>query len=163
MQIQSANSFIPTRGLARAQSASVPQEKLTLVEPPPDGYNPSTPVPGGKWIVGAVAAFAAGALGAYAGSNLGTGAVVSGALAGGLTAGVGLGTVGLMKDISGGFSGKNSNATKYGLGIGAAVGGLGGGLLGAYASNPFAGAALGLAAAAATGFAAVAIADEALR
>lgn len=165
MNIQSATSqvSIPNtfRSLPKAESASISQDKFTMVEPPPVGYNPSAPVPGAKWIVGAVAAAAAGALGAYAGYNTGTGAIIAGSLAGGIAGGVGLGTVGLMADLGAGFMG-SSNKTKPAALTGAAIGGVAGGLVGAFSSNPVAGVALGVAAALTGGFVATAFADEKL-
>ncbi len=166
MNIQTATSSLSSlpktfRSLPKAESASISQDKFTMVEPPPVGYNPSAPVPGGKWIVGAVAAVAAGALGAYAGYNTGVGAVVAGSLAGGIAGGVGLGAVGLASDIAGGFF-SSSNNTKPAAIAGASLGAVAGGLVGAFSSNPVAGIALGAAAALTGGFIATAYADEKL-
>ena len=163
MQIQSNFSPFVPRSLAPSstpvQTDSFPQDKLTLVEPPPPGYNPNAPVPGGKYIIGATAGLTAAALGAYAGFANGAGATVAGLVAGAATGTVALGAVGLFADISGGLM-SNSNYTKPAAIAGAVAGGVGGALVGAYAANPFAGLAFGAAAAVTAGLAATALADE---
>lgn len=162
MQITSNfNNFVPQNSFksAPAQPQTLPQDNFTLVEPPPEGYNPNAPVPGGKYIIGATAGLAAGALGAYAGFSAGVGPAVAGLVAGAITGTVALGAVGLMADIAGGIMG-NSNHSKTTAIAGAVIGGTGGALIGAYASNPFAGIALGVGAALAGGLAVTAWADE---
>lgn len=162
MQIQSSNPFTSShpmsRSLPKAETRQFPQDKLTLVEPPPPGYNPNTPMPGGQYIVGGVAAIAMGALGAYAGLHGGTAATLAGVAAGAVTGGVGLGVVGIMADL--GSFGSSNKAGKAAL-AGGIAGGLVGGLVGALANNTFAAVALGGLAAVTGGYAATAFANEA--
>jgi hypothetical protein len=162
MQITSNfNNYIPQSSFKSApvQPQSLTQDKFTFVEPPPEGYNPNTPVPGGKYIVGAAAGLAAGAIGAYAGFAAGAGPAVAGLVAGAITGTVGLGAVGMFADLSGGLM-SNTNYSKPAAITGAVLGGAGGALIGAYAANPLAGIALGAGAAIATGLAVTAWADE---
>lgn len=163
MRVQSTNYFSTTpavsRSLPQAEKLSLPQDKLTLVEPPPPGYNPNTPMPGAQYIVGAVAAVAVGAAGAYAGLHTGLGATLAGVGAGAVTGAVGLGSLGLMADLGSMLSSKNY--TKKAAMAGALLGGVGGGLVGALANHPVAAIALGGASALAGGLVATAYANEA--
>ena len=162
MQVQAPGAFAPSiRSLPRPQQARISQPQLTLVEPPPDGYNPSTAVVSGKWVAGAVAGLAFGALGIYAGMNQGLGAELAGSLAGACGMGIGLATLGLYKDFPGGFSSHTGDAPMMGLLAGGLLGGVGGTLVGALARNPLAGAALGLVAAGTAGLAAYKLAEGA--
>lgn len=161
MQIQSTNYFSPNSSLSRSlpkpETQQFPQDKLTLVEPPPPGYNPNAPVPGGQYIIGGVAAVAIGALGAYAGLHSGTGAVLAGVAAGAVTGGVGLGILGIMSDL--GSLGSTNNTTKAAI-AGGVIGGVAGGLVGAFVNHPIAAIGLGGLSALAGGFAATAFAND---
>lgn len=163
MRVQSTNHFnhLPAvgRSLPPARELSLPQDKLTLVEPPPPGYNPNTPMPGAQYVVGAVAAVAVGAAGAFAGLHTGLGATLAGVGAGAVTGAVALGSLGLMADL-GSLLSSNNHTQKAAI-AGAVLGGVGGGLVGALAHHPIAAIALGGASALAGGLVATAFANEA--
>ncbi len=161
MKIQTLSQPTFTRpSSAPVASQQLPQDRLTLVEPPPPGYNPKAPVPGGQWILGGAAALTIGALGAYAGLNSGAGAVLAGSLAGGIAGGVGLGAVGLMADLGGGFMSSSKGYTQKAALVGGTLGAVGGGLVGALSNNPWAAGALAIAGGVGAGLITTAWANE---
>ena len=139
-----------------------PKNESPAPAPQNDGFKPSEKSSTvAQWTLGAVAAVGVGALGYFAGSTASSAAAVAGAVSGAIAGGVAVGTVGLFSDVMGGIM-SNSNNTKPAALIGAALGGVGGGLIGAYASNPYAGVALGLASALTAGIATAAVANDKL-
>lgn len=103
----------------------LPSEQSTLVEPPPDGYNPSdtTLAPLGLAVGASVVA---GGATAYALMNSGAAANIAGAVGLGAAGAVIGGAAGLMVDIGSLGSKNTSTATTL---IGAGIGAVGGALL----------------------------------
>ena len=127
MQVKTSmmgSSALTTRAKAmpslKAEVSAAPAESFAF------SGSEKTPVAvkAGKYALAAVATVGAGAIGYFAGNNLGTAATVAGVV-GGAAAGVCIGgTMGLMADLGGGFLG-NSNHTATAAVIGGVLGAAG--------------------------------------
>ena len=147
MQVKTSlmgSSALTTRAKAN------PAAKVEVSEGPAESFTFSgsektpTAVKVGKYALAAVATAGAGALGYFAGNNLGTAATVAGVV-GGAAAGVCIGgTVGLMADLGGGFLG-NSNHTATAAVVGGVLGAAAGGAMGGMVESGIGGAIMAVA------------------
>lgn len=148
MQVNSSRfgiQTVPSRGVMpkeEAAASAAPGETFTFSE---DGGKTPGIVKAGKYALATVATVGAGALGFYAGNNVGAAAAVAGTIAG---AGAGVvlgGAMGMAADLFGGFM-SNTNHTATAAKVGGALGVVAGGVLGGMAQNGIAGTVVGLAA-----------------
>lgn len=117
-----------------------------LVEPPPDGYNPSNPD-----AVKAMAPFSTGFIGLSAGLVAGLADGVAGGVAGAIALGAAGASASYLMGTFGEFSGEKVNYGKRAL-IGGLVGAAAGAAIGATTSNPVVAGVMALAGAAGAAF-----------
>lgn len=132
----------PTTSPTEAQT-TVPSQPQESFEFSGEKKTP-TLLKAGKWALAGGVTAGVGAMGYYAGTQLGGLATLSGVASGAIVGGLTLGAVGIMADLAGGFMSNNNNSGKAAI-AGGVIGGLVGGAAGAFSANPWVGATLAIA------------------